>query len=934
MKMYLFIMSLLFCTLLQAQNIVTGSVMDSKNQPIPGANVRVVGDSSSATTDGEGNFKLSSSASLPLKIEATSVGYEKRTVSVSSNNLKVTIVLNDEETKLNEIVVSASRTPERLLESPVTIERMGLKDIKATTSPSFYEGLENLKEVHMNTSSMNFKSINTRGFATIANNRFMQLVDGMDNSSPALNFVLGNLIGLSELDVASVELLPGASSALYGAGAFNGILFMNSKSPFTYQGISVYGKYGQTTQEAAGTNDYYDFGIRVAHKFNEYVAAKANLTLTKATEWIANDDRSMSGGTVGHENNPNYDGLNLYGDEVTNFIPNVGAVSRTGYREQDLNDNKVENVKADFSLHFKPWKNDFEIILQHKVGVGNTTYQGANRYRLENFIMQQSKIEFKGKNFFVRGYMTTEDAGDSYDMRFAAWNVNSAAKTNPAWYKDYVTAFLQSQIGLGFNGNQASQYARNFADHNITAVPGFGANPLGLVPNGLPRFEVGTPEYKNALATIVQNPDFTQGAKFIDQSRIYHSDANYNFKDIIKVAEFQLGGSYRQYSLDSEGSIFTDYDGKINYTEFGAYVQMQKKVMEDRLKLTGSVRYDKSEFFKGFVSPRISLVYAAGEKKNHVFRTSFQTGFRNPTTQDLFIGLDLGPFALIGSQEDNPSRYNETLPVSAAGQALGQPAEVNFSGLDAYTQPAFTDPSVKVFAITQNTADLKLAATPSYVKPEQVKAFELGYKTVLENGLSVDINGYYSIYNDFLSTSRLVIPYYGVAQEGLQLSDDAIQAIRNRDTRTFQVYSNSATEIKSLGFGAGVSKKVYKDFELGVNYNHAQFEFDQERDPSFIAGFNTPKHRVKGSFGNEKLFKNFGFNVNARWSSEYLWQSSFADGTIPETTVFDAQITYGIPSIKSVVKLSGSNIGGDDYLQVIGAGRIGQMYLISWTINP
>lgn len=932
--MYLFIMSLLFCTLLQAQNIVTGSVMDSKNQPIPGANVRVVGDSSSATTDGEGNFKLSSSASLPLKIEATSVGYEKRTVSVSSNNLKVTIVLNDEETKLNEIVVSASRTPERLLESPVTIERMGLKDIKATTSPSFYEGLENLKEVHMNTSSMNFKSINTRGFATIANNRFMQLVDGMDNSSPALNFVLGNLIGLSELDVASVELLPGASSALYGAGAFNGILFMNSKSPFTYQGISVYGKYGQTTQEAAGTNDYYDFGIRVAHKFNEYVAAKANLTLTKATEWIANDDRSMSGGTVGHENNPNYDGLNLYGDEVTNFIPNVGAVSRTGYREQDLNDNKVENVKADFSLHFKPWKNDFEIILQHKVGVGNTTYQGANRYRLENFIMQQSKIEFKGKNFFVRGYMTTEDAGDSYDMRFAAWNVNSAAKTNPAWYKDYVTAFLQSQIGLGFNGNQASQYARNFADHNITAVPGFGANPLGLVPNGLPRFEVGTPEYKNALATIVQNPDFTQGAKFIDQSRIYHSDANYNFKDIIKVAEFQLGGSYRQYSLDSEGSIFTDYDGKINYTEFGAYVQMQKKVMEDRLKLTGSVRYDKSEFFKGFVSPRISLVYAAGEKKNHVFRTSFQTGFRNPTTQDLFIGLDLGPFALIGSQEDNPSRYNETLPVSAAGQALGQPAEVNFSGLDAYTQPAFTDPSVKVFAITQNTADLKLAATPSYVKPEQVKAFELGYKTVLENGLSVDINGYYSIYNDFLSTSRLVIPYYGVAQEGLQLSDDAIQAIRNRDTRTFQVYSNSATEIKSLGFGAGVSKKVYKDFELGVNYNHAQFEFDQERDPSFIAGFNTPKHRVKGSFGNEKLFKNFGFNVNARWSSEYLWQSSFADGTIPETTVFDAQITYGIPSIKSVVKLSGSNIGGDDYLQVIGAGRIGQMYLVSWTINP
>ena len=937
MKLYLFIMSLLFCSVIQAQSTVTGSVVDEKNQPIPGANVRVVGDPTGTTTDSDGSFKLSSSVALPFKLEVTSVGFEKKNVTVTSANQKVTVLLNSEETKLNEIVVSASRTPERLLESPVTIERMGLKDIKATTSPSFYEGLENLKEVHMNTSSMNFKSINTRGFATIANNRFLQLVDGMDNSSPALNFVLGNLIGLSELDVANVELLPGASSALYGAGAFNGVLFMNSKSPFTSQGISAYAKYGQTTQEVAGTNDYWDFGVRAAHKFNEYIAGKANITLMKATEWIPADERSVSGGTIGHENNPNYDGLNLYGDEVTNFIPNVGSVSRTGYREQDLNDNKIESVKADFSLHFRPWKNDFEIMLQHKVGVGNTVYQGANRYRLENFIMQQSKLEFKGKNFFVRGYMTTEDAGDSYDMRFAAWNVNRAAKDDKPWYTDYVTAYLQSQIGLGLTGQQAATFARNFADNNVTQVPGFpqfGPNPLNLVSSGLPRFQVGTPEYNSALARIVQNPDFTKGAKFIDQSKIYHSDANYNFKDIIKVAEFQAGGSYRQYVLDSQGSIFTDYDAPIRYTEFGAYVQAQKKVLNDRLKLTGSVRYDKSEFFKGFVSPRISLVYAAGEKKNHVFRTSFQTGFRNPTTQDLFIGLDLGPFALIGSQEGNLERYTETLTTSAAGIALGEAPTETFTGTRAYNSPAFTDPSVKQFQITQDPSVLQLASIPSLVKPEQVKAFELGYKTVLNNGLSFDINGYYNIYNDFLSTSRLVIPFYGVAQEGLQLADPAIQAIRNRDIRTFQIYSNSATQITSLGFGAGVSKKVYKDFELGVNYNHAQFEFDQERDPSFIAGFNTPKHRVKGSFGNEKLFKNFGFNVNARWSSEYLWQSSFADGTIPEVTVFDAQISYGIPVLKSVLKVSASNIGGDDYLQVIGAGRIGQQYLVSWTINP
>jgi hypothetical protein len=67
------------------------------------------------------------------------------------------------------------------------------------------------------------------------------------------------------------------------------------------------------------------------------------------------------------------------------------------------------------------------------------------------------------------------------------------------------------------------------------------------------------------------------------------------------------------------------------------------------------------------------------------------------------------------------------------------------------------------------------------------------------------------------------------------------------------LYTNTPLEIKSLGFGIGLSRKVY--FEVGVNYNYAEFNFDQSKDPSFEAGFNTPKHRAKASFGNEKLFK-------------------------------------------------------------------------------
>lgn len=930
MKIYLFIVSLFFCGITYAQTSISGSVKDSKNEPIPGANVKVAGDSAGTVTDSDGNFSLTTSKKPPFELEITSVGYGSTKVSITSNNQKVTAVLADEETKLDEIVVSASRTPERVLESPVTIERMSLRDIKATTAATYYDGLENLKEVHFNTSSLGFKSINTRGFATIANTRFLQLVDGMDNSSPALNFVLGNLIGLSELDVSNVELLPGASSALYGANAFNGIMFMNSKNPFDSQGLSFYFKYGQTSQDIAGTNDYWDFGLRAAHAFSPKFAAKANFTFLKATEWIAGDTRDLTVNNTGSSVNPNYDGLNLYGDEVSTNIRSVGVglaaaglipssavnllpnynVARTGYREQDLNDNTVKSVKADFSLHFRPWANDHEIVFQHKVGLGNTIYQGANRYSLKNFFMNQTRLEFKGKNYFLRGYVTAENAGDSYDMRFAAWNVNRAWKDDRTWFGQYAGAFIQATL-TGATPDQAHAAGRTTADTG--------------------RFVPGTPEFNNALATVSADPNLVTGSKFQDQSKIYHSDVNYNFRDIIKFAEFQLGGSARQYELNSNGTIFTDFDGPIRYSEFGAYAQIQKKLLkDDRLKFTGSVRYDKAELFDGFFSPRVSFVYSAGDKKQHNFRASYQTGFRNPTTQDLYIGLNLGPFALIGSAADNLDRFQETFDVSAAGQLInGGATTATLDGNAAYNN-SYTLTSFQTFAQTGNPADLQVANI-DLVKPERVQAFDVGYRSVINNDLTVDITGYYNIYNDFLNQSRVVTPFYG---DVVTSPANAIAALVNNDRRVYQVYNNSKAEVTSLGFGIGLSKKVYKDFELSANYNYAEFTFDQSEDPSFIPSFNTPKHRVKASLGNQKLFKNFGFNTNVRWNTEYLWQSSFADGMVPENVVFDAQLNYAIPKLKTVLKVGANNLFGKDYIQVIGAGAIGQQWFASLSINP
>jgi iron complex outermembrane receptor protein len=925
MKTILKTLVLLFCVASFAQTTVKGTVNDDSGLPLPGANIIVVGTSTGVVTDFDGNFTLNVSQNPPFSIQVSSVGFETLSQEITKNNETVAIVLN-EGSFLDEVVISASRTPERIFESPVTVERFGIKDIKTSASADFYGGLENLKGVDVNTNSLTFKSVNTRGFATFANNRFMQLVDGMDNSTPALNFPIGNLVGMIETDVQSVELLPGASSALYGANAFNGILFMTSKNPFDHDGISTSLKRGITSQESAGDNTYTDFGIRVAHKFSNKFAAKANFGWLKGTDWAATSevDSDMIGGT--RATNLNYNGINVYGDEVSTgikevavalealgilpaganaLVPNV-AVSRTGYNERDLTNYNAESIKADWGLYYRPFENDFEISYVGKVGTGSTIYQGINRYAINNFFQEQHKLEVKNDNFYVRGYVVSDNAGDSYDMVFTGININRAWKDDVTWFGQYAGTYVQSTLG-GATDAQAHAAARTVADTG--------------------RFLPGSDDFQNAFNTSVNDPDLTTGSKFQDASKYYHADANYNFAHLIDAVDIQVGGSFRQYSLNSSGTIYTDYDGAINYSEFGAYTQLQKELelsADAKLKFTGSVRYDKSEFFDGFFSPRLSAGLTIN--RNHNIRLSGQTGFRNPTTQDLFIGLDAGRALLVGSAPNNLDRYSNVFDVSQTGQAVfGQPSSITQTGSAAYNN-SYTATSVGMLGVTGNPADL-VVANPDVVKPEQVTAFEIGYRGKFDN-LIVDFSAYHNSYKDFISTEIVVAPLYGVAGDG----GLSVASIANGDYTAYSAYTNSRAGITSYGASIGLSTKVFGDFDLSGNYTYAKMEEDNNF-PDFNTNFNTPEHKFKASFGNTALFENFGFNVAYRFSDDYFWEASFGNGVVEEFHTVDAQINYAVPSIKSTFKAGATNLLGTEYNMAFGTGNIGSIYFLSWTIN-
>ncbi|WP_424003236.1 TonB-dependent receptor [Maribacter sp. IgM3_T14_3] len=916
-----------------SQTNINGNVVDQNNEPIPGANIVIVGTTIGTVTDFDGNFNLATSEVPPFKIEVSSIGYTSVKENITSASQTITIILNESQTFLDEVVISASRTPERIFESPVTVERMGVSEIKNTAAADFYGGIENLKGVDVNTNSLTFKSVNTRGFASFANTRFMQLVDGMDNSAPALNFPIGNLVGLTETDVLSVELLPGASSALYGANAFNGILFMRSKSPFDYEGLSVAIKRGITSQEAAGDNAYTDVSIRAAHKFSDKFAAKVNFGYLEGTDWAANniegkDENNFIATGLTRANDLNYNGVNVYGDEVATDIKDValtleslgripaGAnalipsvqVSRTGYNESDLTNYSAKSIKADWGLYYRPIEdNSLELSYVGKVGTGNTIYQGTNRYNINGFFQEQHKLEIKNDNFFVRGYLVGDKSGDSYDMVFTGININRAWKDDNTWFGEYTGAYLQATLA-GATDEAAHAAGR------ATAETG--------------RFLPGTPEFQAAFDRSVNDPDLSTGSKFQDASKYYHADANYNFSHLIDFADIQLGGSFREYSLNSSGTIYTDSDGPINYSEFGVYTQVQKNLPlsgEKNLKLTGSVRYDKSEFFDGFFSPRISAGLTIN--RNHNIRASAQTGFRNPTTQDLFIGLDAGRAILVGSAPDNLDRYTRDFIISQAGQDnFGQQASITQTGRAAY-ENSYSLSSVNELSRTGNPAVLEIA-NPDIITPEQVASVEIGYRGKIDK-LIIDFSTYFNKYKDFISQEVVIAPLYGeVGDGGL-----SVAAVANGDFQAYSTYTNSDADVNSYGASLALSMKVLGNYDLEGSYTYTKLDFDRDANPDLQLNFNTPEHKFKASFGNTALFENFGFNVAYRFSDDYFWEATFAQGVVPEFHNIDAQINYSVPSIKSTFKAGGTNILGDEYYTAVGTGFIGSMYYLSWTIN-
>jgi iron complex outermembrane receptor protein len=924
-----------------AQTTVRGRVVDGESgEPVFSANVILEGTTSGVTTDFDGQFSLPI-ASYPAVLQVSFIGYAVERINVQGPSSLITVRLQPDQVLIEAAEVIGERISEKQKQAPLTVESMDVIAIKEAPSGSFYEGLGNLKGVDVTSASLGFKIINTRGFNSTSPVRSLQLIDGIDNQSPGLNFSLGNFLGASDLDVKSVDIVAGASSAFYGPGAFNGVISMETKSPFQFPGVNASFKIGERNLNEIAFR-YADYTTNADG--DPVFGIKVNAFRFSAYDWEATNYDPVDGSQVDASNPGRFDAVNIYGDEYkpvydysgdgSSNARGLGNFFRTGYREKDLVDYNTENLKVSTAAHWRLRPEQTyespELIYGFNSGFGTTVYQGDNRFSLRDIEFYQHKLELrKPGKWFVRAYRTSEDGGNSYDPYATALKLQETTRDDYqyskvyykywvdsiapgiaasypegvlewvdgiptyTWDQDEITAWYDSNSG---NLSEWHSQVEQWTNAGYAGLNDVSENPVGYLEPGSAAFDAAFNQLVSA-----KNNEGEGGTRFFDQSSLSHAHGEYIFKPR-GLEEIRVGGNFRRYTPYSDGTIFSDTTEKIVNQEMGFYSGVKKRFMEDRMIVTGTVRADKNQNFKWVVSPAASLVFSPREKD--YLRMSFSSALRNPTLADQYLFLDVGPATLVGN-------------LNGADSLITIGSFIDFRNS--------ADASAGQYGLNRDTL-VYFDIAP--IRPEQVRTFEVGYRTTLGEKVYVDGSYYFSIYEHFI---------------GYNIGLDALFIGNEQSPRAVDVYryaANSLSEVQTQGAAIGINYYIDNNFMVAGNYSWNELVKTDEDDP-IIPAFNTPKHKYNLSISARDLKLDgdmtWGFSANYKWVEGFIFEGSPQfTGVVPTFNLLDAQVNAVIPSLNTTIKIGGSNVLNNLHIEAYGGPYVGRMLYASliYDFNP
>ncbi len=923
-----FILFLGIGNVLQAQTVVRGEITDVESgEALISATVLIKGTTEGTVTDFDGTFNFTTSASPPFLLVFSYTGYAETELLVESVVEPIKVQLSEDAVMIATVEVKGRRIGERQRQSALTVETLDNIAIKETPAANFYDGLGSLKEVDLTAASLGFKIINTRGFNSTSPVRSLQLIDGVDNQSPGLNFSLGNFLGSSELDVNRVNLIIGASSAFYGPNAFNGVISMETKDPFFHKGLSIMAKGGERT--------LFEGGLRWADNLvstdngAEVLNYKINFSYFQADDWVANNFDPVFDTESAADNPGGFDAVNIYGDEFANpndfrgvlAFPGLGVIHRQGYREQDIVDYDSDNLKLGVALHWRlrPEQDlgSPTLIMSSNYSNGTTVYQGDNRYSLRDIQFFQHRLELrKHDTYFFRVYMTHEDAGNSYDPYFTALLLQDRAKEDRFWRSSY-TAYWNTQVVpllqadedypsiIDFPGDPEG--FRNALDAFIQRpdivdslffwhqdAQGF-ANRADPIVDAVEFYEPGTERFNAVFDNITSKISFTEGGtRFYDKSALYHAQGEYQFTNLVSRGsisdlDLRVGASGRLFTPDSRGSILLDTMGRnIDTYEYGIYGGGTIE-FNGNLRISGTMRLDKNQNFDFLFSPAASLVYVPGE--NTTMRLSFSSAIRNPTLADQYLNYNVGRAVLLG----------------------------NLNGFDSL----LTIESLRDFLNTDDVNQLDYFNVAP-IRPERVRTLEAGFRSTFLEQFYVDATYYYSFYRDFIGFNL------GVDATFDNVFNDLVSA------QVYRIAANATDRVTTQGFSIGLNYYFSNYYVLNGNYSWNRL--NSKTDDPIIPAFNTPEHKFNAGISGRNIplnlglfrLRDFGFSINYKWIDGFIFEGSPQfTGFIPQYDLLDAQFNWHVSRLNSTFKIGASNILDNQTFQTYGGPRIGRLAYFS-----
>ena len=839
--------------------------------------------------------------SLRLLFIGTLIPFCAFSQELSGDSVKTTI--------LSELVVTASRHQELLLQAPASVEKMNQLFIRQSPQPGFFDAITNLKGVQVITPSLGFKVINARGFAHTTNVRFVQMVDGIDNQAPHIGAPIGNSLGPNDLDILSVELIPGSASAMYGMNAINGVANFSTKDPFQYQGIAISQKTGINNVNSPDSKAtmFTETNLRIARAFNDKWAFKVNGSFVRGRDWVANSRTDLNPGAntstgLTGDSNPGADVVKQYGDESGNRRTlTLGGkqyvVSRTGYAEKEVADYGLENMKGDATIAFRP-NSKLVMHYTYRAAYQNNIYQRTNRFRFEDYLTQQHVFSLKSNTIQFKAYVTQESTGQSYNIRSMAENVDRSFKTDNVWFSDFSKQF-NSDVAGDMSVPDAMIHARSMADDG--------------------RIQPGTQAMSDKIEELRDINNWDIGAALRVKAALIHSEFQHDITDLLfkKSDGFQLmyGADYRVYNIVPDGNYFVNPEEEgenINYWKVGAFVQGTKLMWDDKFKVNGVMRLEKNQYFDPKLNARLAIVYSPAS--THTIRISAQSGYRFPSIFEAFSNINSGGRKRIGGlriMSDGVFENSYTQSSITQFQRAVQ-SDVNTKGMALHD----------AIILEQGL----LAENPyTYLEPERVRSLEAGYRAVMiANRLTLDFDAYYNIYDNLIAQIDANVPNTEKA--------DSIPFYlqQNSKQNLYRLWTNSKTISHNYGATLGVNYALTPTLTVGGNVTYAKLGRKDQSD-GLEDGFNTPPWIYNLSVSGTSIYKIFGFAVNYREQAEFLWQSALATGTVSGYRTLDLQISAELLKGALTAKLGATNVLNEYYYSFTGGPAIGGLYYLNLT---